>query len=172
MHLRSKVPYGSLVRMSETHSTEARVWELGFLLAPTLPEADAVAEGLAIKTLVVDCGLSPLAEEAPRSIALAYPIARTGAHKKTYHTSAYFGWVKFEGQAECLETLAQEMKKRESVLRHILISTVRESTTSPRKLFTSDELAGKTIEKKVVAESGKGKLSEEELDKTIDALVQ
>ena len=59
------------------------------------------------------------------------------------------------------------------ILRFILVETTREdSIAAPRRaVFSSDRLEGKTIEKRPGAVEKGGKVSDEELDKSIEALV-
>lgn len=150
---------------------EARVYETGYLLVPTLSEEDAKARAEDLKAMLAKHAMSVIAEEAPKRIPLAYTIAKAGGGKREKFTSAYFGWVKFEGDQEELKEIGTTLKKDSSVIRFLLIATVREATYSPHRLLSSDRLEGETIKRKVVSEAGKGKMSEAELDKTIEELV-
>ena len=58
------------------------------------------------------------------------------------------------------------------VLRFLVIETVREDVVAPRRaVFSSDRLEGEPIKKPTAAPEAVREISEEELNKSIDALV-
>ncbi len=149
----------------------APVYEVGYLLVPTLSEGEAASYPQNIKGLLAKHKMQVIAEEAPRMVTLSYVMTKGEGGQRQRFTSAYFGWVKFDGEKEEIKALEETLKKDPSLVRFLLVSTVRESTYSPNRLLSSDRLEGETIKRKVVSEAGKGKMSEAELDKTIEELV-
>lgn len=159
--------------MSNTEVQEAsdlRVYEVGFHLIPKIAEAEMPAEVEKIKGILSNHGASVIAEETPRMTQLSYPMSRAEAGKRDRYNQAWFGWVKFEVAPQEVKALEEEIGRMITVLRMIVISTVRESTRSS-KLLLSDRPVGDTV-KKAEAPKGEGKkLSEAEIETAVDELV-
>ncbi|MDE2038309.1 MAG: 30S ribosomal protein S6 [Patescibacteria group bacterium] len=104
------------------------VYEIGYLIAG-VPEERVSAEADALKGVATSEGAVIIAEEAPRRERLAYTIRKkafSGAYDK--HDFAYFGWVKLEAASDKIEGIKKRVEALPSVLRMLLISTVRENT--------------------------------------------
>ena len=149
---------------------DSRVYEVGFHLIPKISEGDVPAEVEKIKKILSTHGASVIAEETPRMIQLSYGMARAATGKREEFTSAHFGWVKFEVNPENITSISSEVAALGSVLRSIVVSTVRESTLS-KKVFVSEHLAGETIRKPEMAKEGAKKLSDAEIDSAVESLV-
>lgn len=148
------------------------VYEVGYLIVPSVAESDTAAVVEDLKKILAKAGMEVISEEAPKLIQLAYTMARSEAGRREKFSSAYFGWVKFEGAKSGIADIEAALQKNRSILRSLVMTTVRETTYSPNMLLSSDRLEGETIKKREVVEAGKGKVvSQEELDKSIDALV-
>jgi ribosomal protein S6 len=105
-----------------------QVYELGFHFVPTLSEDEAMVKFSHLKSLVEKKGGTFISEETPHMINLAYEISKTVKAQKKHYSSSYFGWVKFEIDAEKIASLEKEVKDFEPVLRYLIIKTVRENT--------------------------------------------
>lgn len=152
------------------------VYEIGFHLVPALTEEEAAAASLRLHKAIAGIGAIILAEEAPKKIPLAYRIERSVAGKREKFTEALFGFVKFElpeaeGIGGHIPGLEKMLREEDSVLRFLLIKTTREAPAQPKALFASRSLEGRIIEKPIAAPEERGEISEEELDKSIEALV-
>lgn len=110
-----------------------RVYELGFHFVPTLSEDEVVVQFSHLKSLIEKKGGTFISEETPAMIDLAYEISKTIKTQKKHFAEAYFGWVKFELNADEIPALEKEVTAFEPVLRFILITTVRENTLSAGK---------------------------------------
>lgn len=148
------------------------VYEVGFHLVPQVGD-----EGLAA---VVDNiraalgGAEILKEQFPAKMRLAYVLERARGGRREKFAESYFGWIKFAAEREAMPALGEKLRGMEEILRFLIIGTVREDIARPprRAVFVSDRLEGETIAgPKREAEKG-GEISEEELDKSIEALVQ
>ncbi len=106
----------------------ARVYELGFHFVPTLSEDEVAVQFSHLKSLIEKKGGTFIAEATPEMTDLAYELTKTTKAQKKRYTEAYFGWVKFELNAEEVSTLEKEVKAFEPILRYLLITTVRENT--------------------------------------------
>ena len=154
------------------------VYEIGFHLVPTLTEAEAVVAFGRMHAALEKVSAVVLAEEAPKKIALAYPIERSTQGKRDKYTEGYFGFIKFEipevdeRVGESVNALETMLRSDAQVLRYLFIKTSREAPVAARTVFSSRSLEGRTIEKLVsVPEESVGEVDEGELDKSIDALV-
>lgn len=159
--------------MSNTEVQEAgdlRVYEVGFHFIPKVAEADMPAEVEKIKKVLSNHGASVIAEETPRMIQLSYPMSRAESGKRDRYNQAWFGWIKFEVAPSEAKAIEEEVGRMATVLRMILISTVRESTRTG-KLFVSERPMGEAIRKPEMHKGEGKKLSEAEIETAVDSLV-
>jgi ribosomal protein S6 len=158
---------------SQANISESRpVYEVGFHVVPTVGD-----EGIAgvVDSLKKALGAAEIiSEKLPEKMRLAYTVERAETGKREKFDDAYFGFMKFATDREAIPAFETAIRANKNVLRYLLIETVREDiAAAPRRaVFASDRLEGETIKKPVedVAEKV-GEVSEEELDKSIDALV-
>jgi ribosomal protein S6 len=144
------------------------VYEAGFHIVPSIAEEGIGAVVAKIRSLLGDAEV--IAEGAPQKMTLSYTIERTTQGAREKFNQSYFGWLKFATDREHIEQLQAGLRAMPEVLRFIVIETVREEAQAPRRaVFSSDRLEGKTIEKHTEAQKG-GAVSEEQLDKSLDAL--
>lgn len=139
-----------------------RVYEAGFLLVPSIPEEKVGEETAKLRDLIVKEGGSIITEEAPKLRELAFPMDKTISHKKETFTSAYFGWVKFEIGADAVAFFKKALDENPSVIRFLLISTVREHTIASKRPLSSRGDGRRRTDVK---------MSDEEIEKTIEQLV-
>lgn len=130
---------------------ENRVYEVGYLLLPSVPEERLETEVSTIKTMIKDAGGSLISEEDPKSRHLAYEMTKRIAGAIERYHDAYFGWIKFEVSADALPEMIATLDKSATILRYLLVKTTREDTYRPITAIPNP--AG------------------EELDKSIDELV-
>ncbi len=151
------------------------VYEIGYLIAG-VPEERVSAEADAIKAAAMAIGASIVADEAPKHEGLAYTIRKktvAGTYEK--YDEAYFGWVKFEAASAKVEGLKKTIEGMPSVLRMLMITTVKENT------YLGKHAAAATSSKKTVMEAPAAvsekeapapAASVEEMDKSIDDMVK
>jgi ribosomal protein S6 len=154
---------------NEVFAPEGRIYELGYLLVPTIEEKDTALEVGNIKGLIDNTGAVTISEEFPKLIDLAYEMSRVIENKNNYFTTGYFGWVKFEVDPAKIAEIDAVLKRNEKVIRYMLIKTVRESTMSPKKGFTRTGDTKRRAPRKEGEEALP--INNEEIDKQIDALV-
>ena len=149
---------------------EPRVYELGFLLLPTVPEEEVAVQVARLKEFFQKDGGVFVSEEFPKKLGLAYPIGKKAGGKRASYTTAYLGSFKYEVSPEAVLLLNSALEKETAVLRFLLIETVRESAVPiHRPVFARPE-AVKTLEKPPTR-AEKSVMSEEELDRTIEELM-
>jgi len=151
------------------------VYELGYHLLPTLSDEEVQKEADSFKALIEKNGGSLVSEEAAKPMHLAYTMIKKQEGKNAKFDSSFFGWIKFELNAESVLKVKEELDLSKNVLRFIIIKTVREYTPLQHKeLFKEPEVeAPKPISKPRVEKKATDAkpISDEELDKTIEELV-
>ena len=159
---------------SQANSTDARpVYEVGFHVVPTAEESEVQRIVGDIRAQILKGGAEILSEGAPVRTRLAYAIEQTSAGKREAFEEAHFGFIKFVTEREFIPALQTYLRADKNLIRYLLAETTREDVmAAPRRAtFASDRLEGETIKKPQAEPEKKGKVSEEDLDKSIDALV-
>lgn len=153
------------------------VYEVGFHVVPTVGDdgVAAVVEKLrkTIAATTKEGEVEFIAEAFPQKMQLAYIIERATQGKREKYNEAYFGWIKFATEREGIPALEAALRDMKEILRSIIINTTREDLTvrPSRAVFASDRLEGQTLKKPVGELEKPAEISEEELDKSIEALV-
>ncbi len=148
------------------------VYEVGYLMVPTIAEESLGEEVTALKDLLSSNGAVFISEEYPKLIELAYQMTRSISNRKQKFTTAYFGWVKFECSSVQAKDIKSLLDKNEKLVRYLLIKTVRENTMSVKRTYNKQEGAKKkNFGTKTVESPVEEAVVEEVLDKEIDALV-
>jgi len=147
---------------------DSQIYEIGYHILPTIAEENVSAETAKIKSAVVDNGGSIISEEAAGLKVLAYEISKIVDSKKVKFSRAYFGWIKFEIEKSKIGKIESLLKSTPSVLRFLIIKTVRENTLHIPKvpMYRKDENDSEKIEPEEKVE-----ISQEEIDKSIDELL-
>jgi len=150
----------------------ARIYEIGYHIAPTVKEEDLEKVVGAIRSEIGKVGGSFIAEGAPSMTRLAYLMSGREDGKRIDHDRAYFGWIKFEAQTKAAHALNEMLKGNTNIMRCIVFRTVREDTRAKIKAPTLREVK-RTDTIKVAprrAEEAAGPVSEEELEKALSEI--
>ncbi len=149
-----------------TEGSENGVYELGFLLVPDITEEKLPESFGNLKDAILAKGAVAISEEFPKHMPLAYTMERTINNKIERFNNGYFGWIKFELEGGKAAELEAMLRLRTDLIRHLLISTVRENTMSQKRVFG--------VRRRTEDKSGKEsapEMSKEEIDREIEALV-
>jgi len=149
----------------------SRVYELGYILVPTLGEVEVPAIFGNLKELISSLGGIAISDEMPKMLALAYPMVKVIANLRNKFKTAYFGWIKFTMDSDKVLELKKRLDLDPNLIRFLILKTVRENTINTKRFIRGDIAHRKTkIEK-----SGSDKIitliNKEEIDKEIDAMV-
>ncbi|MDP2651403.1 MAG: 30S ribosomal protein S6 [bacterium] len=107
---------------------ELFVYELGYLLLPSIPE-DKLPEAVeTLKKIITKAGGKELDSETPYLRELAYSMSKTVGASKYVVNNAYIGWMKFEIEPGQVEGVSSGVKGLAEVLRHLLIKAPRETS--------------------------------------------
>ncbi len=157
----------------EKEEGNSRVYEVGYLLLPSIPEEKISDLVSAIKKMIAEAKGEIISQGDPQSKTLSYEMVKTIGTKNERFRTAYFGWIKFEMDAENILGLQEKLRATQEILRFLLIKTVREDTTSSFVRIDEEDATPSTEEPlaKISEDSSTEDVSTEELDKSIDEMV-
>lgn len=145
---------------------EPNVYEVGYLLVPTIAEPQVADEVNVVKNAIESLQSLFIADGGtPELMTLAYPMDHVVANKHTLYESAYFGWVKFHARPEAVKELETALKGNKHLIRFMIIRTIKENTVLPKKFGTAPR---KRDDAPAAAAPA---LTEAEIDKTVDELI-
>ena len=147
-----------------------KVYELGYLLVPTIKEEDVPALYGNMKELVSSFGGEVVADEMPKMLTLAYTMQKVVSNVRSKFNTAYFGWTKFTMGAEQVLELKKKLDLDPNIIRFLLLKTVKENTIASKRFIHRDMEYRKPMFKKTENEPAVP-INKEEVDKEIDALV-
>ncbi|MEK7190168.1 MAG: 30S ribosomal protein S6 [Patescibacteria group bacterium] len=150
--------------------TNFRVYELGYLLAPTIPEADVPVQYGNLKELVASLKGVVISDEMPKMIPLAYLMVKTVANVRGKFKTAYFGWIKFTMATDAVLELKKKLDLDPNFIRFLILKTVKENTIAAKR-FVRGEIHRKSRVLRDENNETVVPINKEEIDKEIDAMV-
>ncbi len=117
----------------EVQYKDPRVYEVSYLLLPTLSEEESVQATDALRKIITDQTGLPIMEEAARLMTLAYPMRKVIDNVPKTFTQGYFGWIKFDVTPDRIAAINAAFDAHAAVLRYLSITTVREDTRAQKK---------------------------------------
>lgn len=154
---------------SANKTDSSKVYELGYILVASLPDEKIADEVVSLKDMLAKNGSDIISHEDPMLIDLAYPMVKVVSTQRQKYSRGYFGWIKFETEPEALAEIKKSLDLSSTVLRYLIVKTVRENTLLNGKMILRkeerEEVLPEEVIDDVVVDSG------EVLDKSIDDLV-
>ncbi len=147
----------------------SRVYELGYLLVPTIKEEDVPVNYDNLKELISSLGGEIITDEMPKMINLAYSIRKVISNVRSNFSKAYFGWTKFTMSGEQVLELKKNLYLNPNFIRFLILKTVKENTIAAKR-FVRGEIYRKPKLKNTENETVVP-INKEEIDKEIDALI-
>lgn len=147
------------------YTPEPRVYELGYLLMPSVSEGDLSNERDALVALITKFKGIVISEGQPQLIDLAYDMTKVINNKKHTYSQAYFGWIKFDVTPDVVEALTDEVEALENLVRSIMIKTERENlltTDQPFRVARTNESDEQEEDIDVSSEEGTETVEEKE----------
>jgi ribosomal protein S6 len=147
-----------------------RVYEVGYLLVPTIEEVNVPVVFGNLKELVSSLGGISISDDMPKLINLAYSMVKVVANVRNKFHTAYFGWVKFTMDSDKVLELKKKLDLDPNFIRFLILKTVKENTIAAKRFVRGDVMHRKP-------KAGKGEnetatpMNKEEIDKEIDALI-
>lgn len=146
--------------MSETNmpAVEAAVgterelmnYELAFHVLPTIAEGEVKTVFDSIKAHITGLGGTLKEEESPARFDLAYDIVKFLEGRNRKFRSAYFGWVRFDLEAEKVASVIEMMDGSKDILRHVLIRLTKTEAENP--FYFHPAIADRVVETIIVGE--------------------
>lgn len=100
---------------------DARSYEVGFHIIPTLSE-DKIAEAVeAVRTAITQAEGTITKEEAPKFRRLAYEMRKKIDAKYETYDSAYFAYIIFDAAPEAVAKIKDALDITVSVLRYLIV---------------------------------------------------
>lgn len=155
--------------MDKDIETNSRVYEVGYLLVPTIAEDGVPAVYGNMKELIASFGGVVISDEMPRMMPLAYSMVKVVANVRNKFSNAYFGWFKFTMDSDKVLELKKKLDLSPDVIRFLILKTVKENTIAAKR-FVRTELHKRPTAKKIEGEEA-APINKEEIDKEIDAMI-
>src|SRR5687767_5604846 len=105
---------------TEDHQGDAQVYEVGYLILPSIPEDDLPKVVDSIRKVITENGAKELDSEAPFRRELAYPLTKVVGASRYVVNDAYIGWMKFEGEPSQTPAIKSGLDKIDELLRYLL----------------------------------------------------
>jgi ribosomal protein S6 len=108
--------------MAESTQTNERVrrYEIGYLVAPTVPEGEVEEMAEEVADTVSDHG-EVLASEQPEMRDLAYTMEeKTSAGEREFNRGQ-FGWIQFSVRPDALDEIEDAFDDVADIMRHLLV---------------------------------------------------
>ena len=156
---------------NDTEGTDGRIYELGYLLVPTISEENIPISYGNLKDLIINLGGEVISDEMPKMITLAYTMLKITQNVRSKFDSAYFGWIKFETNPEKVLELKRKLDIDPNFVRFLIMKTVRENTIAAKRFVHKDARRKMPIVKRERENERPTSIDKEEIDKEIDAMV-
>ena len=156
---------------NDANDTQTRVYEVGYLLVPTIAGEDVPALYTGLKDLVVKLGGEMISDEMPKMINLAYTMPKVVSNVRSKFNTAYFGWVKFEMDPDKISDLKKKLDLDHNIIRFLITKTVKENTIAAKRFVYRETPRRKTPMQKKDESEASAPINKEEVDKEIDAMV-
>ncbi len=150
--------------------TDSRVYELGYLLVPSISEENLPVNYGNIKELISSFGGEVISDEMPKMLTLAYPMQKVISNIRHKFKTAYFGWTKFMMSTEKVLELKKNLDLDSNFVRSLILKTVKENTIATKKFMRGESYKRPTVKRSTENETAVV-INKEEIDKEIDAMV-
>jgi ribosomal protein S6 len=128
------------MRNKEANREGFTVYELGYLILPSIPE-DKLGDVVSLIRNVITAqeGIE-IDAEAPIKQDLAYSMSKVIGASRYVVSDAYLGWIKFEAEPAKIGAIKDRVEKMGEVLRFLLIKAPRETTFTLAKAAKAREV--------------------------------
>ena len=125
---------------------ENRIYELGYLAIPTIPEASVADAVVALTKVITDNKGTVHTQSDAEYIDLTYTITVDHVGKKAKWDSAYFGSFKFEIEPEAIAAVQKALDANMDIVRYLLTKTSLDNQIVFKKVASVRRDAKKDIE--------------------------
>jgi ribosomal protein S6 len=159
------------LELIQDEKSDAKVYELGYLLVPTIKEEDLGAAYGNLKELIASLGGVAISDDMPRLITLAYSMTKLISNVRNKFNTAYFGWVKFTMDAQKVLELKKKLDLDVTMVRFMILKTVKENTIAAKRFVRGETYKRPPMHKKNAENEIATPINKEEIDKEIEALI-
>jgi len=156
--------------LERKNDKDDKVYELGYLLVPTIAGEETPAVYGNLKELVISLRGDVITDEMPKMITLSYPMSKVISSARHKFNTAYFGWIKFIMDSDKILELKKRLDLDQNFIRFLILKTVKENTIAAKRFIRGEigyrKPAMKRNENETVVP-----INKEEVDKEIDALI-
>ncbi|MEK7113519.1 MAG: 30S ribosomal protein S6 [Patescibacteria group bacterium] len=159
-----------LMSSNTKESGDGRVYELGYLIVPTISDENIPAKYSALKDLIVNMSGELISDEMPKLINLAYTMDKVIQNVHNKFDTAYFAWIKFDMDPKKVGELKKKLDLDVELVRFLILKTVRENTIAAKRFI------GKDSRRKIPSTKKEGEaeipIDKEEIDKEVIKLIK
>lgn len=148
-----------------------RVYELGYLLVPSITEENLPVMYGNVKELVSSFKGEVISDEMPKMIPLAYSMVKVISNVRNKFNTAYFGWTKFVMDSDKVLELKKKLDLDPNFVRFLILKTVKENTIAAKRFVRGDMHGRKPKAEKGDSNEVATPINKEEIDKEIEAMV-
>ncbi len=113
---------------------EPRVYEISYILVPTLSEEAAAEKITSLKATIAAQGGSFISEEESYLKDLAYEMLAVIKNVNNRFDTGYFGWVKFDLDPAAISKVEKTLKLDEDVIRFLTVKADRNINIYTKKI--------------------------------------
>ena len=148
-----------------------RVYELGYLLVPSITEENLPVMYANVKELVSSFKGGIISDEMPKMIPLAYSMTKVISNVRNKFDTGYFGWIKFVMDSEKVLELKKKLDLDPNFIRFLILKTVKENTIAAKRFVRGDMHSRRPKADKGDNNETALPINKEEIDKEIDAMI-
>lgn len=113
---------------SEARKEGLTVYEVGYLVLPSIPEDRLNEVVSSIRALITKVGGVEIDAEVPFKQDLAYSMSKTIGASRYVLSDAYLGWIKFDAEPASILSVKEGLEKLSEILRFLIVKAPRETT--------------------------------------------
>jgi small subunit ribosomal protein S6 len=113
---------------------ESRVYEISYILVPTISEEAAAEKINSLKATIATHGGSFISEEVAYTRDLAYEMLTVIKNVNTRFNTGYFGWIKFDLDPAAIAKVEKTLKLDEEVVRFLTVKADRDINIYTKKV--------------------------------------
>ncbi len=131
------------------NTSEREVYELGYLILPSIAEDAVEAVEAKLEKAVAAAGGTKFDGESAVKIDLSYKMTKVVGASRYVVNDAYLGWMKFEIEPAAVTALKEEISRMDEIVRILLVKAPRESAFTFAKAQAALEAAAAPAEEVV-----------------------
>lgn len=155
---------------NQDNVSEMNIYELGYLLVPTIPEEQTGECVVKIRDVIEQSGFI-VSENNPEELVLSYEMSKSIKGKKQRFSKAYFGALIFRIPAEKVAGTKQGLEKNDEILRFIIIRRTEDNVMPAQNMLRQPYANKKDKKNDDVEYAEKRNIDKEGIDSAIEELV-